>query len=51
VGTGEAGPLRAGDIVWIPAKPEKSTWAVLREVLTTAAEVATVYLVVREATR
>lgn len=51
VGAREAGPLRAGDIVWIPAKPEKSTWAVLREVLTTAAEIATVYLVVHQATQ
>jgi len=47
----EAGPLRPGDIVWVPTKPERSVWASVRDVLTTAAQAATIYLVVREATK
>lgn len=47
----EAGSLRPGDAIWVPTKPERSTWASLRDVLTTAAQVATIYLVVREATK
>ena len=47
----EAGTLRAGDTVWVPAKAEKSKWGTVRDVLTTAAQIATVYLVVREATK
>jgi len=47
----EAGTLRAGDTVWVPAKGEKNTWGTVRDVLTTAAQIATVYLVVREATK
>lgn len=51
VGAKDAGPLRAGDVVWVPAKPERSTWTTVRDFLTTASQIATVYLVVREATR
>jgi hypothetical protein len=48
---GDAGAINAGDTVWVPAKPERSRWAILRDVLTTAAQVATVYLVIYQATR
>jgi protein involved in polysaccharide export with SLBB domain len=48
---GEAGILREGDVVWVPTRPDHSTWASVRDVLTTAAQVATIYLVVREATK
>jgi hypothetical protein len=51
VGVKDAGPLRAGDVIWVPAKAEKSAWAGIREFLTTASQIATVYLVVREATK
>jgi len=51
VGAQEAGPLRAGDVIWVPTKEEKSGWAAIREILTTAAQIATLYLVAREATR
>ncbi|MGE5178994.1 MAG: SLBB domain-containing protein [Bacteroidota bacterium] len=47
----EAGALRPGDAIWVPTKPERSTWASVRDVLTTAAQVATIYLVVRTATK
>ncbi len=51
VGASDAGPLRAGDIVWVPAKEPGNVWGTVRDVLTTAAQVATIYLVVREATK
>jgi protein involved in polysaccharide export with SLBB domain len=47
----DAGALRPGDAIWVPTKPERSTWGSVRDVLTTAAQVATIYLVVREATK
>ncbi len=47
----DAGAINAGDTVWVPAKPERSPWATVRDVLTTAAQVATVYLVVHQATK
>jgi protein involved in polysaccharide export with SLBB domain len=51
VSLSETGELRPGDAIWVPTKPERSTWASIRDVLTTAAQVATIYLVVREATK
>ncbi len=51
VGAGDVGALQAGDAVWVPARESRSPWGVLRDVLTTAAQAATIYLVVREATR
>jgi len=48
---GEAGPIRAGDTVWVLGRPERSTWAAVRDVLTTAAQVATIYLVIHQATK
>ncbi len=49
--TGDAGAIGSGDTVWVPAKPERSKWATVRDVLTTAAQVATVYLVIHQATK
>ena len=43
--------LQAGDIVWVPSKEPRSTWGAIRDVLTVASQIATVYLVVREATK
>lgn len=51
VSADEAGALRPGDVVWVPTRPERSTWATVRDVLTTAAQVATIYLVVHQATK
>ena len=51
VGSSDAGVLRPGDIVWVPIKEPSNAWGTIRDVLTTAAQVATIYLVVREATR
>jgi protein involved in polysaccharide export with SLBB domain len=48
---GEVGAIRPGDTIWVPAKAERSKWAVLRDVLTTAAQIATVYLVIHQATK
>ena len=51
VSASEAGPLNPGDTVWVPAKREHSVWGQIRDGITTAAQVATVYLVIREATK
>jgi protein involved in polysaccharide export with SLBB domain len=51
VGGGEAGELHPGDAVWIPARPPRSAWGTIKDVLTTAAQVATVYLVIQQATK
>jgi protein involved in polysaccharide export with SLBB domain len=51
VGAGDVAALQAGDAIWVPAREPRSSWGVLRDVLTTAAQAATIYLVVREATR
>ena len=48
---GDAAAIGAGDTVWVPSKPERSRWATVRDVLTTAAQVATVYLVIHQATK
>jgi protein involved in polysaccharide export with SLBB domain len=47
---GDAGAINAGDTVWVPAKPPRNVWTTVRDVLTTAAQVATVYLVIHQAT-
>jgi len=49
--TKDSGSLRAGDTVWVPSKPPRSGWATFRDVLTTAAQIATVYLVIHQATK
>jgi protein involved in polysaccharide export with SLBB domain len=46
----DAGAINAGDTVWVPAKPPRNVWTTVRDVLTTAAQVATVYLVIHQAT-
>jgi polysaccharide export outer membrane protein len=48
---GEAGALHPGDTVWIPARPAGSAWRTIKDVLTTAAQVATIYLVIDQATK
>lgn len=51
VDAGEAGMLRSGDVVWVPARPDRSFWTGLKDLLSTASGVATVYLVIRQATK
>lgn len=48
---GDTGAIDAGDTVWVPQKPERNRWGTLRDVLTTAAQIATVYLVIHQATK
>ncbi len=51
VDAGDIRELHGGDIIWVPAHEPRSPWGVFREVLTTAAQAATIYLVVRQATK
>ncbi len=48
---GDTDAIHAGDTVWVPAKPQRSGWATVRDVLTTGAQIATVYLVIHQATK
>jgi hypothetical protein len=43
--------LRAGDVVWVPAKEPGSFWAHARDLLIVAAQLSTIYLVIHDATR
>jgi protein involved in polysaccharide export with SLBB domain len=47
----EVRSLEPGDAIWVPAKPDRNTWGGIRDVITVAAQLATIYLVIREATR
>lgn len=38
--------VRAGDIIWVPKRPDYSWWGITKDILTVAAQVATVWLVV-----
>jgi len=46
----DAKELVAGDIIWVPRKPDRDWWQIFRETMAVAAQVATVYLVVQTAT-
>lgn len=43
--------LEPGDTIWIPEKPDRDYWALFKDFMTVAAQVATVYLVVDTASR
>lgn len=43
----EVRELAPGDFVWVPERPDKSTWDQLRDVITVAAQVATIVIAVR----
>jgi protein involved in polysaccharide export with SLBB domain len=43
--------IEAGDVIWVPEKPERHYWSSIRDILTAAGSVATIYLAVREATK
>lgn len=51
VDAGQTGALRPGDLLWVPARPDRSGWSVIRDIISTGAQVATIVLVIREATR
>jgi protein involved in polysaccharide export with SLBB domain len=40
-----------GDIIWVPKRPDYSWWGITKDILTVAAQVATVWLVVDSITR
>ncbi len=43
----DGSPLEQGDVVWVFAKPRTQSWARLRDIVGIAAQLATVYLVIR----
>ncbi|MBC6952346.1 hypothetical protein DWB58_30920, partial [candidate division KSB1 bacterium] len=46
----DAGPLAAGDTIWVPTRSERSGWNTLRDFVTVAAQLATIYVVIDRAT-
>ncbi|NUM75757.1 SLBB domain-containing protein [candidate division KSB1 bacterium] len=46
----DAGPLAAGDTIWVPTRSERSSWNTLRDFVTVAAQLATIYVVIDRAT-
>jgi protein involved in polysaccharide export with SLBB domain len=51
VSAGDVREIHAGDAIWVPAREPRSVWGTARDVLTTAAQAATIYLVVHQATK
>jgi protein involved in polysaccharide export with SLBB domain len=49
--TARAGALLPGDVIWIPERQEIDWWELVREVAGLATSLATVYIVVNEATK
>jgi hypothetical protein len=45
-----AGELKPGDVVWVPERPETDWWKVTREFAAFLTSLATVYIVVDQAT-
>ena len=41
----------AGDIIWVPRKPERNWWTIFRETIAVVAQISTVYLIVNNALR
>ncbi len=39
-----------GDRIWVPRKPDRNYWEIFRDIMLVAGQVATVYLVVKQAT-
>jgi hypothetical protein len=42
--------VRPGDIIWVPRKSDKSLWDTVKDVMTVAAQAATIYVVVDQVT-
>jgi len=51
VGADDVPVLHAGDTVWVPTHGPRNGWSLVKDVLTVAVQVATVWLVVIEASR
>ncbi len=51
VDAGEAGALHSGDVVWVPSRGDRTLWTSVKELVNTGAQLATVYLVIRQATK
>jgi polysaccharide export outer membrane protein len=45
----EAGRLEAGDTIWVPEKPQREYWALLKDIILVTTQIVTVYLVVDRA--
>jgi len=43
--------LEPGDVIWVPEKPEKDYWNTFKDVLTVISSLATIYLVIDNATK
>jgi hypothetical protein len=49
VSLGEVDALEAGDTIWVPEKPERHYWALLRDIIQVTTQIVTIYLVVDRA--
>ncbi len=47
----DADAPQPGDRLWVPEKPPRSTWATVRDVVVLLSQVATIYLVIDQATK
>jgi protein involved in polysaccharide export with SLBB domain len=44
-------PIEAGDTIWVPEKPERDYWGFFKDTLAFVGNLATVYLVIQQATK
>ena len=51
VGAREVGTLRPEDVIWVPRKVQRTAWQRTRDLIALASQAATVYLVIRQATK
>lgn len=45
------GKIEPGDVIWVPEKPERNYWNTFKDVVTVLSSVATLYLVIDNATK
>ncbi len=43
--------LVAGDIIWVPPKPHRDWWAIFHDTMTVFAQIATIYLIIQNASK
>lgn len=43
--------LVAGDIIWVPPKPHRDWWTIFRDTMTVFAQIATIYLIIQNASK
>jgi hypothetical protein len=46
----DSGIIVPGDEIWVPEKPDRDWWRITRETVAFVASIATVYLVIDQAT-